>query len=232
MKDRAKSPKRWGCPQGRRLREAFLEEEPSLDKEIFLAHASSCPYCRKKLELIEKLRSQLAPQLEQVPGTSLDRKETRHLRKVAYKEISRISGRPAGHPLFRRFSLRHLAIAGLVLSLALGASLLLNRSGSRDTFRDTLPPGQDGLSPQGLLKEKPAVFEWSPVPEAASYSFELINDDLELLAQGERSCRTRFTLSPEAVQKLTTGRTYIWTVKAYDDKGSELGERSADFTVP
>jgi hypothetical protein len=87
------------------------------------------------------------------------------------------------------------------------------------------------MSPQGTLREKPSFFEWSPVDGATFYSLELIDEDLNLLAQSQRSSNVNFTLAREVVHKLERGRTYIWTVKAYDDEGSELGDRSAEFKI-
>jgi len=232
MRNKGHSRRFKGCVGGQILREALLEERLSLEKEAFLAHASSCRCCRRQLELIEDLRRELGPQLEQLPESPLRGRSTKFLHQAAREELARLPGRrPGRRPLAKAFSLPRLAAAGLVLTLAFGLTLVLSRSSHQDIFRETPRAGREGMSPQGTLREKPSQFEWSEVAGATCYSFELVDENLELLAQSQRSSKTNFTLPPEAVQKLGKGRVYVWTVKAYDDEGGELGERSAEFNI-
>ena len=202
-----------------------------MEKAAFRAHASSCPRCRQKMELVEELRAEIAGPLARLPESSLEGKKSRLLRQAAQNEADRLTISPSRPPRPRLFTFWRWAVATLVLVTAFGLTSLLNRSLPRDIYRGTPRAVQETMSPQGTLQEKPSFFEWSPVDGATCYSFELIDEDLKLLAQSQRSSNVNFTLALEVVQRLERGRIYIWTVKAYDDEGSELGDRSAEFKI-
>jgi len=231
MRDKDNRRRVAGCGPDQGLLEAFLEEKDSLEKKAFRAHALSCRSCRQKMELIEELRAELAGPLARLPESPLGRKKDRLLRQAAQNELERLIGPPSRSLRPRLFTFWRLAAAALMLAAAFGLTFLLNRSLPKDIYRGAPQATQEKMSPQGALREKPSLFEWSPVSGATRYSFELINENLEMLAQGQRSSKVNFALPPEVVQRLERGRVYVWTVKAYDDEGSEVGSRSAEFNI-
>jgi hypothetical protein len=66
------------------------------------------------------------------------------------------------------------------------------------------------------------LFVWTPPPGGDGYRFELIDENLRLLAS--LSTKEPWALIPASVRAgLAPGQAYFWTVEAVNDDGVRIG---------
>ena len=126
-------------------------------------------------------------------------------------------------PLGRGSRVRLFSAVGASLGVVLFGILLLRSPNSPDTLRGSIKPLSGLAIPEGPLAEAPRLFFWTGVPKGDSYSFELIDDELQTLAK--LTTHEAWILIPETAQKrLRSGRTYLWTVEVISDDNLKIGE--------
>jgi len=145
----------------------------------------------------------------------------RPLARASRRELQnrfRLPGESRRQGLFR-----FLVAAGSAAALLLAVFVL---PGLPPRGNDALERGgmTDNISlPSGCLTEPPLLFVWTPLPDGDGYRFELIGENLGLLAA--LSTKEPWAMIPASVRKgLAPGRTYLWTVEAVNDDGVKIGQ--------
>jgi len=196
------------CPSEERFLDFFLGNNPGSEDETILDHIDRCPDCRIKFGLLRDLEPVLERQIRRLQP--LARASRRELRAGF-----RADGRS-------RRGARILAAAGItaMVALSFAAWIIFQPRG-----HDTVERGNAAVAsslPNGRLAEAPRLFVWEPVPGAESYRFALIDESLSLVAEAN-SAENWILLSASIRKDIRPGRTYIWTVDAYDDGGVKIG---------
>jgi len=198
------------CPSDDRFLDFFLEKNGGPGEEGLLDHLRNCSDCRVKFGLLRELDPVLWAQFRRF----------RPLARASRRELRNRLRRPgmAG----RRGLVRFLAAAGSAAALLLAVFVL---PGLPPRGNDALERGgiTDNISlPSGCLTEPPLLFVWTPLPDGDGYRFELIEENLGLLAT--LSLKEPWAMIPASVRKgLVPGRTYLWTVEAINDDGVKIG---------
>jgi hypothetical protein len=106
----------------------------------------------------------------------------------------------------------------------------MNAHSANLAIRGTASPTLRLLEPGTQQGGPPAAFSWSDVKGRDDFLFFLIDDKLDTIYEtGTKETQIRL---PETVRlKLKRGVTYLWTVRALDDDGRELGWASREFQV-
>lgn len=229
MTDRRSSQPAGRCPVEERLLGAWLEDASSLEGEVFAAHAASCPDCSRRVELANDLKKATAPLLSPLPETAPPPAEVRALRRAARSERKPGSRRKALTASGLKPSPLWMAAAATVILTA--AVFLIIRPGSREITRGQTAALEETMSPRGALRVPPGGFQWGPVPGAARYSIELIDENLELLLSEKNLSELKLVLPEEIRIGLDRGKTYVWTVIALDEHYSVIEEISASFSL-
>lgn len=217
------------CPVEKRLIDAWLEDASSPEGRVFLAHAASCRVCGRRLELANELNEATAPLLNLLPESAPARADVRALRRAARtvgKPFSRRKGRTTAAP--------SPILTGIIAAAAVGlaAAVILVAPPSRhEIFRGQTAALEEKMSPRGVLGAPPQEFRWAPVPGAARYSVELIDDKLDLLLSERNLDGLRVLLPGEIRSGLVRGKTYVWTVIALDEHYAVIEEISASFRL-
>lgn len=178
-----------------------MKEADLKEKEILISHVLDCPRCRKKFYVMQQLQ----------------------------KEVRTINiPREVRHSTFR-INQTVAVLAGALLFLVAAIFFLIKLDKS-PAYRG------DGfgvvvlIAPEGTLKNPPAAFSWRPKKGTDAYSFRLVDDDLNtILATG--GVQTKLSLGESVRSKLIRGRSYIWTIEAFDDQGKKIASGSKSFKI-
>jgi|GEM_PF-1974088 len=166
------------------------------------------------------------------------------LRDAARREIAalRPAGRPVPAPLGRPspprsrrfgafFSLRFaVGLIAVLAVLTAGAFIALTRFQRHAVMRSP-SPSLTLLAPLGKVSGPPRVLRWTPVLHAEDYHLEIVDDSLNSVYVGGAFLITETILPPSVRSHLVKGRTYVWTVSAWDGDDSLLVTRSGAFTI-
>ncbi len=87
------------------------------------------------------------------------------------------------------------------------------------------------IEPQGRISRAPAVFKWTPVQKADSYTFALIDDELQtIIRQGEIK-RNSYDVPSDLQQQMVRGKPYIWSITVYDDLNLKIDSGQKYFEI-
>jgi hypothetical protein len=194
-------PFRSDCPDDELFVRAFMKEADLKEKEILISHVLDCARCRKKFYVMQQLQ----------------------------KEASTIEIPQENRQPTFRINQRVAAWAGTLLFLVAAVFLLIKLEKS-PAYRGDLSGGLMLIAPEGTLKSPPATFSWRPAKGADIYNFRLIDEDLQTVFEGGVS-QTKLTIDENTRSKLVKGKTYIWTIVAYDDQSRTIATGSKSFKV-
>lgn len=217
-----------GCPKREDfVRFCFGEFDDSARRK-FLAHALLCPACRPCLRIMKRLQAEAETKGSQIPDAGLTRQENSALRGMAAEHLRSLR-RPSRRLLLRLLPLGGVASIG-VIALVLGYFFLKNAPNSHFAVRGSANQELRLLGPGTKLAEAPVTFSWTDVRGRDDFQFVLIDDELNTIyTAGTKDIKLRL---PEAErQKLTKGKTYLWTVRALDDNSRELASASREFEI-
>jgi hypothetical protein len=204
------------CPQDSRFVDFFLKTLPGTEESALLDHLTACSSCRAKFDILRDLDPVL-------------RESARDLSPLARASLRELRNRFRIHSRSgRRGRLISLTAAGTVATVIFGIVFLggLPIPNRLDAERG-LQANAMSL-PRGRVAAAPRLFVWKPVPGGEYYDFELIDEQLRHLAV--LSTRENWVLIPADIQKkILPGRTFIWTIVAYDDENIKLGEYRGYF---
>jgi len=199
------------CPPDSRFVDFFLKMLPGTEESALLDHLVTCSRCRAKFDILRDLDPVLRKTASRL--SPLARASRRELRNRFL--VRRKTGRTG-----RLISLAAAgSAAAVLLTIVLVRGLPVpNGQAAERGFQKAM-----ASLPRGPVLEAPRLFVWKPVPGGEYYRFELIDEKLRHLAV--LSTRDNWVLLPAEVQReIQPGRTFIWTVAAYDDEDIKLGE--------
>jgi hypothetical protein len=140
---------------------------------------------------------------------------------------------PQVRPYFPRFSWKFaVAAAAVFLAVIISAVFIVFRPADQ-TLRGNAPSELVLLKPDEKVSGPPTLFIWKAPENANGYRFKLVNDDLETLYHKTLKEKegTEISLPQDIQKKLTPGKTYIWSVEAYDDEGNYVALASKSFVI-
>ncbi len=202
MKKNDSAPASTACPSDEMFLSAFEGRGTLEAKDALITHMRTCGRCRLKFDVLLQVRTRVQ---------------------------GRWPLRPSISPIMKRPLVYTTSLAAVVLILLGGLFLLLRQERAR-AYRG---PGAEILvliEPAGKLAAAPSKFTWTSVKGADVYTFELVDDELTRITRAI-ALRTRFVLPAEDKAKLKRGRTYVWSVFAYDDLSRLLDSASRSFEI-
>lgn len=189
------------CPADETFVKAFLNESGLKERERLVTHIMACPRCQKKFQVMRQLREELKA-LDLVPVKS-------------------------AHAW--RFNQRLVAVLGSAV-IVIAASFFLLRLEKKPVYRGNGSGKLVLLEPAGFIQKPPSVFTWTPIKGADTYEIRIIDEELNtILASGTKD--TELLLSKDTLSKLVRGKTFVWTIKAYDDESRVLDTTSGSFEI-
>lgn len=204
------------CPAEDRFLDIILEKNGGPESESLLDHLRDCDECRAKFDSLRELEPVLRARFRNL----------RPLARASRREIRNQFGKPLISGRKRFIRTMAVAVSGVALLVtvialpALEVNDALERGGTAD-----IP-----ANPSGSLTEPPCLFVWMPVVGAENYHFKLIDEGLRLLAS--ISTRNPWILIPADVrEKLTPGRTYLWSVETSNDDDLVIDRRRWHFDL-
>ncbi len=90
----------------------------------------------------------------------------------------------------------------------------------------------DALEPRpGKLGNTPTKFRWEAVASTKYYSFVLTGKGSDSVLIQRASNAPSITLTPEELNRLAKGASYVWKVQAFSDIGKVLGRCESAFDL-
>ncbi len=87
------------------------------------------------------------------------------------------------------------------------------------------------IEPQGRISRVPAVFKWTPVQKADSYTFALTDDELQTIVRQDGIKRNSFDVPSDLRQKMVKRKPYVWSIIAYDDLNLKIDSGQQYFEI-
>jgi hypothetical protein len=188
-------------------------------------HVAGCPHCQAELAMLKSFNSSLPSAKDE---------------KAVEWVVAQLQGAknvPSSSPRvpFWRALLRmpNLAMAAaLTLAIGLGLSLYVSNRQERPVLHVTPTEIQNMRSgdirltdPSGELDRTPENFRWTALPQAKSYSVQLLEVDGTVLWSGQTEDNVLIA-SPELKSKIRPGKQLLWTVTALDASGKPIAQSS------
>jgi hypothetical protein len=217
------------CPTEGVFLQAFLGGTATAEKENLAKHASVCPRCLRKFNVLIELEAELKAREKDIDDKSLSKKETEALAKMARQRLRGLSGR-ASRPFIRSRANVGLALGVSLVLAVLGYFLLLRNSSPKVVLRGVPSQELQLIKPRGILKEVPEVFAWTEVKGRRTFIFTLVDEELNLIYKTNLST-PQAHLPAEVKDNLVKGKTYLWTVEAQDKGCSVLASDYLAFKI-
>jgi len=189
------------CPTDETFVRAFMNESSLKEKENLVTHVMTCTHCWMRYQVLRQLRTDLKG-LEAVPEKAV---------------------------FSWRLGRKLIAVVGSAVIL-LAAGIFLLKFEKSAAYRGNGGGRLVLLEPAQTLKRPPSVFKWTPVKGADDYIFKLIDEELNILLRTGGKY-TELALSADKASKLVWGKTYVWTIEAYDDESRILDRSSKSFEL-
>jgi hypothetical protein len=228
------------CPHNDVFIKALFSELGENEKESFVDHIFCCSKCRLKFDAVKALNRECRQEGKDIPDETLTSDEAKSLRKMAAGRLRELGDSSVRFPVFRpgRPGLKWIYAASLFLAVVVIGYLLLNSPPDQKIFRTTNPNELRLSKPIGNIKEPPSIFKWSPVKNANVYFFKLLDEDLQVLWDKSLVVSSKsgpsvssLVLDETIKNKLKRGKTYVWTVAAFDDDNLKLAEARGYFII-
>jgi len=218
------------CPSNETFEKAFFSSLTDEEQEAFIDHIFSCHKCRIKFEALESLGRQLRPKESDFSDEPLTNAETKAVHKMARQQIGEILGRKEPSVSFiYRYRTAWITAACFVVLIITGM-LILNPFSQKSVFRDTVNNDFRLLEPKGILKSPPIEFQWTPYPNAESYIFKLVDENLRTVIRTSNPAEIQ-ALKDDANKIFERGKYYFWSVEARSDDGIVLAVAREYFII-
>ena len=228
------------CPKNEVFIKALIGELGEDEKESFVDHIFRCPKCRLKFHAIKALNRESRQEGKDVPDGTLTSNEAKSLKITAIGRLRELEKGPPRFSLIRpsHAGLKWIYATSFFLAVVVIGYLLLNSPPGQSIFRTTNANELRPLEPMGKIKETPSIFKWSPVKNADVYRFKLLDEDLQVLWAKDLVVSNESGLSGSSLvldetikNKLNRGKTYVWTVVAFDNDNMKLAEDRGYFII-
>lgn len=211
------------CPSREAFEKSFRTDATLEERERMVDHALACPSCRARMDVLLDARLDIASR-----GRKL-----RSLAKASLDEMkARAGSRASSESRPRGAWLKPAAAFGALLAVALAAAFL---SGLLPLGDGVLRDGESGglvlLSPKGEIKGFPTEFRWEAPVEADAFQIEVIDDQLSVIVPKTGTAERFYSLPIGWESRFVPGRTYIWSVQAYDDALRTIGTIQQTFII-
>lgn len=230
------------CPKDSDLVRLSMRETLHDESERLFRHLADCTRCSARFAVLRQVKRDLRPAVESFAREfSADRAGP--LLSSAARGKLQEPGRPAPPPTPPPPPRSRLTFLGLALNVRFAAGFLallavvavgIYMTASRGAMYSNLRSPADALTlvePAGRIPDPPRTFRWSPVPNAESYLFEIVDESLERVHFTATFLINELVLPAEVEARLVRGRTYVWTVSAQDAESELLAARSASFVI-
>jgi hypothetical protein len=202
MKKNDPAPASTACPSDEMFLSAFEGRGTLEAKDALVTHIQTCARCRLKFDVLLQVRTDVAGRWPLRSGVT---------------------------PVMKRPLVYVTSLAAVVMILLGGLFLFLRKEQAR-AYRGAGAESLFLIEPSGKLPAPPSKFTWTSVKKAETYMFELVDDELTRITRAY-TLRTRFVLPDEDAAKLKRGRTYVWSVFAFDDISRFLDSASRSFEI-
>jgi hypothetical protein len=171
------------CPNDDVFVRAFMNKLSLANKDELVSHVLKCPRCRLKFQTMKQVQAQLKK-----------------------------SKPPRGRFWVSTAFLKYAGVASGIITVLLAMALLVPKLKRDGIIRGGATERLTLLEPASKIPIAPSLFIWTPVRNADSYSFWLIDDELNTVLKTD-SRATQLRLPVEISAKLVKGKTYVWTIE-------------------
>lgn len=210
------------CPENQDFVRILSQKASLKEKEELIDHILICRKCRTKFEALRELK---ALKLQtRIPEELLEK----DLHPKEQKKPLSLS-----LPVFKKFSWKTFFAAAVLFLAAAACAFFVFFKSPPPVMRGDSPSELILLEPGERVSQPPSVFTWSEVKFADKYKFKLVDENLETLfsATVKKREQTVLKLPGDVVKKLESGKTYIWSIKVYDDHGNLIAFQSKSFQI-
>jgi hypothetical protein len=171
------------------------------------AHVESCARCQSEVALFREFLSDAASADEAEAG-----------QWIAGELQRRLQGESRNVVPIRGKAYRVVYAAAAALLIVIGASYWIDTREPELDERISAPSMYrsarlDVIAPIGDLTQAPNELRWAAVPEASTYSFRILEVDMEPVWAG-RTTETHVALPPAVTAQFAPGKTLLWDVTA------------------
>jgi hypothetical protein len=190
------------------------------EREAFIDHILDCRACGAQFDVLRQVGKEFRSQ-----EAEFSRLARQSLRELATQKKAARPGRVRAGPA--RIAAGLLVMAGLLVA----AFFVLLRLPQTEVLRSREMPKLRLIEPEGRISRVPAVFKWTPVQKADSYSFALTDDELQTIVRQGEIKRNSFDVPSDLRQKIVRGKPYIWSITAYDDLNLKIDYGQQHFEI-
>lgn len=216
------------CPDTEIFIKAFLKELSLEEKEKLIDHILTCGKCRMKFEAMRKLSNELSKFKEDFEGENFSDSEEKEFRKMATKRIRELR-REEKRKFFHLIPARYIIAAAGLLIVIVGY-FLVSKFQQNEVYREGEKGGLRLIEPVGKISKPPTVFIWTAPERVDNYTFELIDDELNVVHLA-LAYEGKVTLPENVRKKLYRGKIYIWKIEAFDVFYRKLGSNQKHFEI-
>lgn len=213
------SPKT-SCPDQDTFAKIFLNEAGTEEREAFIDHVLECGPCRSQFDVLKQVGKEFRSQEGEFFPIARESWKELEAQKKGIRSVWAWSrpARPASGVL-------------MILGLLAVSYLFLVRPSPTNVLRTGEKPRLRLVEPEGQIRKPPALFKWTPVLKADSYTFELIDDNLQTLIHQDGLRQNSYGVPLDVRKKMTRGKPYLWTVDVYDDLGLKVDSGQQHFEI-
>lgn len=220
--EKRKSNGGWSpCPSPETLAKFFRNELSDGERESLIDHLLVCPECRAKIEVLDEIRQDVRAR----------KRDFRNLVRRSRREARLARGRQTS--ALGRFPRRTRAWAAAALLFAAAGAVTYSVFSSRAPIRVVRSAGGEAMTlrrPLVLSDGKTILFRWETPPGGENYWFRLIDDSLNDIVPKTSLKTALYVLHMEKLAtRIVPGKTYIWTVEAFDDMTKFIARSEAVF---
>jgi hypothetical protein len=190
------------------------------EREAFIDHILECRACGAQFDVLRQVGKEFRKQ-----EAEFSRLARQSLRELTTQKKAARPGRVWAGPA--RMAAGLLVMAGLLIA----AYFVLFRPAQTDVLRSGEMPKLRLIEPQGRISRVPAVFKWTPVQKADSYTFALTDDELQTIVRQDGIKRNSFDVPSDLRQKMVKRKPYVWSIIAYDDLNLKIDSGQQYFEI-
>jgi hypothetical protein len=216
MRNSSRTP----CPDRDLFARVFMGDVGADEREAFIDHILDCRTCEMQFDVLRQVGKEFRKQ-----EAGFARLARQSLRELTTQKKAARPGRVWAGPA--RMAAGLLVMAGLLVA----AYFVLFPPAQTEVLRSGEMPGLRLIEPKGRISGVPAVFKWTPVQKADSYTFALTDDDLQTIVRRDEIRQNSFDLPSDLRQQMVRGKPYVWSITAYDDLNLKIDSGQQDFEI-
>jgi hypothetical protein len=190
------------------------------EREAFIDHILDCRACGAQFDVLRQVGKEFRKQ-----EAEFSRLARQSLRELTTQKKAARPGRVWAGPA--RMAAGLLVMAGLLVA----AYFVFFRPAQTEVLRSGEMPKLRLIEPQGRISRVPAVFKWTPLQKADSYTFALTDDELQTIVRQDSIKRNSFDVPSDLRQKMVRRKPYVWSVTAYDDLNLKIDSGQQYFEI-